>query len=111
MTPIQFILITGLIIMISVFVRGFKKSRFLKPLLVMITIFGIYLVVFPKTAMVIADLLGVDEAADLMSYLFMVIMSIVAGYLASKVKQLHNMVTRLYREQSIQEAKKYGNAK
>lgn len=111
MTPIQFILIIGLIIMISVFVRGFRKSMFLKPLLVFISAFGIYLVIFPNTAMEIADFLGVDEAADLMSYLFMVIMSIIAGYLASKIKQLHNMVTRLYREQSIQEAKKYGNAK
>ena len=97
--------------MITVFARGFRKSRFLKPLLVLTSIFGIYLVIFPKVAMEIANWLGVDEAADLLAYLFMVIMSIVAGYLASKVKQVHNMVTTLYREKSIQEAEKYGSAK
>jgi len=111
MTPIQFILIAGLIVMISVFIRGFKRSRFLKPLLVMMSVFGIYLVIFPNTAMDIARYLGVDEAADLMSYIFMIIMSIVAGYLASKVKQVHNMVTKLYREKSIEEARKYGETK
>jgi hypothetical protein len=111
MTPIQFILIAGLIILISVFVRGFNRSRFLKPLLVLVSVFGIYLVIFPNTAMMIANNLGVDEAADLMSYIFMIIMSIVAGYLASKVKQIHNMVTKLYREKSIEEAKKYGDTK
>jgi hypothetical protein len=108
MKPIQAILIFLLIIMVSVFIRGFRKSMYLKPIMIIISLFGMYLIISPKTADKISYIMGVDEAADLMFYIFSIVISIIVAYMAAKIKMLHNMITRLYRENAILEAKKYG---
>ncbi|MFT3846128.1 MAG: DUF2304 domain-containing protein [Lacibacter sp.] len=109
MTPIQFILISALLLTgLYFFVR--IKSRIADVLLLLFFFcVATAFILFPDWSNIIAHKLGVGRGADLIFYLCIVLFVFVILKLYSRIRKLEQTLTDLLRKDAIEEADKTKN--
>lgn len=108
MNVIQIILIMGLVGLGLLVTARLQTSFVMKPLMVLFTVVGIYFVLYPDRTTQIAHWLGVDRGADLMFYLFMLLVSFLLTHLYARQRELKAQLTQLYREDALRRAEQLG---
>lgn len=106
MTPIQIILILALLILLKLNSASFKNKIFNKVAFIILFNAGILVVIFPETTNWMANLVGVERGADLLTYLLVLIFYASFYYLYSKMDKLNIQQTKIIRELAIRSAKK-----
>lgn len=82
-----------------------QQSRLLSKAISIVTLTGIYLVLFPEQTNALAHFVGVGRGADLVLYCWLVISLIVSMYLQLQILQLQRLITELARELALQGAR------
>lgn len=101
--PSQILLILALIVFILYVFR--LRTLFLdRILLLVITAFGVLLVIHPDLASRIANLIGIGRGADLLLYLFVIAGLFFAVGISSENKRLQRQMTELVRHIAISNA-------
>ena len=98
---IQWILIAGLLLALGYAVLQRRKSRMVSLTIAMISLAGIYFVVFPDDTSRLAHLMGIGRGADLVFYCWIVINLVVCVNLQFKILNLQELVTELTREIAV----------
>ncbi len=94
MTPIQFILLAGLLTIGWLYYRLLRHRPLWRIIIVAVFLVGGYFVLFPDSTTVIAQALGVDRGADLFSYI-----GILLGY--AGIGWVYHTVKRIERRQEL----------
>jgi len=100
---IQAFLIGGLLLCLLYAIMQRQKSRLLSKAISIVTLTGIYLVLFPEHTNDLAHFMGVGRGADLILYCWLVISIIVSMNLQLQILQLQRLITELAREIALQE--------
>jgi hypothetical protein len=108
MKAIQLILVGGMVLAGLLFWLRIRTHLFVKPLLIMFLGMGIFLVFFPDSTTVIANVLGVDRGADMVFYLYIVSSLIVIVHFYGRLRTQQVILTELVREQAIQNVIRLG---
>lgn len=99
---IQIVLTVGLLLcLLYAFVQR-QKSRLVSLLISIVSVAGIYFVLFPEKTNQMAHLVGVGRGADLVLYCWLVISLIVSLNLQFKILRLQGLMTELAREIALQ---------
>jgi len=101
----QVLLIGGLLLCLLYALMQRQHSRLLSKAIAIITLTGIYLVLFPEQTNALAHFVGVGRGADLVLYCWLVISLIVSMYLQLQILQLQRLITELARELALQGAR------
>ncbi len=101
---IQWILIAGLVVSLCYAFLQRKKSRLVSKAIAVVAMAGIYLVLFPTYATVLANYLGVGRGADLITYCWILISLAISLNLQFKILELQSNVTDLTRELALTSA-------
>ena len=103
---IQAFLIGGLLLCLLHAIMQRQKSRLLSKAISIVTLTGIYLVLFPEHTNELAHFMGVGRGADLILYCWLVISIIVSMNLQLQILQLQRLITELAREMALQDARR-----
>jgi small membrane protein len=98
---IQFIITASLLFVIIYAYRERRNTRFISEVMISISLTGVALVWFPELATSIASKVGVGRGADLILYLFIVVMFAIAFVIHLRLRALDRTVTVLAREIAI----------
>lgn len=101
---IQWILIAGLVLALCYAFLQRKKSRLVSKAIAVVALAGIYLVLFPTYATMLANYLGVGRGADLITYCWILISLAISLNLQFKILELQSNVTDLTREFALSSA-------
>lgn len=101
---IQAILTLGLLLCLVYAFLQRQKSRLISLGISIVSVPGIYFVLFPENANQLAHLVGVGRGADLILYCWLVISLIVSLNLQLKILQLQGLITDLAREMTLRYA-------
>ncbi len=102
---IQWILIAGLVLALIYAFLQRKKSRLVSGMIAVISITGVYLVLYPDRTTELAHFLGVGRGADLVTYCWIMISLVISLNLQFKILHLHGVVTELTRELALRNPK------
>src|SRR5262249_12069755 len=94
---IQVLLIAGLLLSLLYAVTQRQRSRSLTRAASVVSLMGIYLVLFPERTNDIAHFVGVGRGADLILYCWLIISICVFLSLRLQILELHGLVTALAR--------------
>ncbi len=106
MTPIQFILLSGLLFTALYFYVRFRNRVADVLLLLVFFATATVFILFPDWSNIVAHKLGVGRGADLVFYLCIVLFVFVVLKLYSRIRKLEQLLTELIREKTIEEAEK-----
>src|SRR5215475_3199047 len=102
----QVLLISSLLLCLLYALMQRQQSRLLSKAISIVTLTGIYLVLFPEQTNALAHFMGVGRGADLILYCWLVISLIVSMYLQLQSLQLQRLITELARELALQSARR-----
>jgi hypothetical protein len=98
---IQFILCTGLLFTLFYAYLQRLKSRIVSLLIMLVSVGGVVVVLFPNASNTFASLVGIGRGADLIIYCWIVISLLVCVNLQFKILQIHQNLTALTRELAL----------
>ena len=99
---IQALLVSGLVLCLSYGIVQRQKSRLLSNAILVVSLTGIYFVLFPERTSQLAHWVGVGRGADLVLYCWLVISIIFSMHLQLQILHLHALITDLAREIALQ---------
>jgi small membrane protein len=102
---IQGLLIGGLLLCLLYALLQRQQARLLSQAIALVTLTGIYLVLFPEQTNALAHVVGVGRGADLVLYCWLVISLIISMHLQLQILQLQRLITELARELALQGAR------
>jgi hypothetical protein len=103
MSPIQFVLIAG-IVLISVYMYRRRHTVFDGVLVVLFMATGVFFVIYPEITNKLAHLVGVKRGANLVFYTGFLFLFFLVIKLYSRSKRLEQQLTELIRQMSIDKA-------
>lgn len=98
---IRFVLTAFALLVIAYGIREWRRSRLVGASLVLISLFGTFLVWFPELADRFAAMAGVGRGADLVLYCYSATSFVMLLNLALKQRELHQSITDLARHVSL----------
>jgi small membrane protein len=104
MKPIQYILVSLLCASFVCYFRAFRSKLFDRMIVLSVFACGTYLILFPDSASLVANYLGVNRGADLVNYLALVMFGYLWLILYTKMRNLERQHTELVRALAIDNA-------
>lgn len=98
---IQVVLIGGLLVVLVYALLARRASRFISFSISCASLIGMYFVLFPEHANVVAHFVGVGRGADLILYCWLVISLVFSVSLQFKLVRQHEAITELARELAL----------
>lgn len=106
MTNIKIILIVPLLILIVLILPRLRNQTTSRLSLVLLSLLGVFFVLFPSVTNQLAHLVGVGRGADLVNYLFIVFFFLFGILIYSKIRKIQQVQTEIIRKIAIQQARK-----
>ena len=103
MTAIQFILITGVIILFVYYLMSIRSAIAELIFLIVLSGISIFFILFPNKTNVIAHKLGVGRGADLLFYVCILLFLFLVLKLFNKIRRLEKKFTDIIRKDAIDE--------
>jgi len=103
---IQIVLIAGLLLSLLYGIVQRQRSWLLSNAIAIVSLSGIYLVVFPERTNQVAHLVGVGRGADLILYCWLVISIIVSMHLHLQILHVQELITEVARELALTGARR-----
>ena len=103
MTPIQFILITGVIMLLVYYLMLMRSAIAELVFLIVLSGISVFFILFPNKTNVIANKLGVGRGADLLFYVCILLFLFFVLKLFSRIRRLEKKLTEIIRKDAIDE--------
>ena len=104
MTTIQFILITGVIILLVYYLMSMRSAVAELVFLIVLSCISVFLILFPNKTNIIAHKLGVGRCADLLFYVCILLFLFFVLKLFNRIRRLEKKLTEIIRKDAIDEA-------
>ncbi len=106
MTTIQFILITGVIILLVYYLMSMRSAVAELVFLIVLSGISVFFILFPNKTNTIAHKLGVGRGADLLFYVCILLFLFFVLKLFNRIRRLEKKLTEIVRKDAIDEATK-----
>lgn len=106
MTTIQFILITGVIILLVYYLMSMRSAVAELIFLIVLSGISVFFILFPNKTNTIAHKLGVGRGADLLFYVCILLFLFFVLKLFNRIRRLEKKLTEIIRKDAIDEATK-----
>ena len=103
MTAIQFILITGVVMLLVYYLMLMRSAVAELILLIVLSGISVFFILFPDKTNVIAHKLGVGRGADLLFYVCILLFLFFVLKLFSRIRRLEKKITGIIRKDAIDE--------
>ena len=103
MTAIQFILITGVIMLLVYYLMLMRSAIVELVFLIVLSGISVFFILFPNKTNVIANKLGVGRGADLLFYVCILLFLFFVLKLFSRIRRLEKKLTEIIRKDAIDE--------
>lgn len=103
MTAIQFIFITGVIILFIYYLMSMRSAVAELVFLIVLSGISIFFILFPNKTNTIANILGVGRGADLLFYVCILLFLFFVLKLFNRIRRLEKTLTELIRKDAIDE--------
>ena len=103
MTAIQFILITGVIMLLVYYLMLMRSAVAELVLLIVLSGISVFFILFPNKTNMIANKLGVGRGADLLFYVCILLFLFFVLKLFSRIRRLEKKLTEIIRKDAIDE--------
>ena len=104
MTTIQFILITGVIILLVYYLMSMRSAVAELVFLIVLSCISVFFILFPNKTNIIAHKLGVGRGADLLFYVCILLFLFFVLKLFNRIRRLEKKLTEIIRKDAIDEA-------
>lgn len=104
MTTIQFILITGVIILLVYYLMSMRSAVAELVFLIVLSGISVFFILFPNKTNIIAHKLGVGRGADLLFYVCILLFLFFVLKLFNRIRRLEKKLTEIIRKDAIDEA-------
>lgn len=104
-SPIKIILLIPFCLILLFFLFKPKEKLIIRISIILMSLIAILFVTFPDFTNRLAGVVDVGRGADLVIYLFMVLVFFALVYMYSKMRAMHNTLTDIIREISIRNSK------
>ena len=104
MTTIQFILITGVIILLVYYLMSMRSAVAELVFLIVLSGISVFFILFPNKTNTIAHKLGVGRGADLLFYVCILLFLFFVLKLFNRIRRLEKKLTEIIRKDAIDEA-------
>ena len=104
MTTIQFILITGVIILLVYYLMSMRSAVAELIFLIVLSGISVFFILFPNKTNTIAHKLGVGRGADLLFYVCILLFLFFVLKLFNRIRRLEKKLTEIIRKDAIDEA-------
>lgn len=101
MTAIQFILITGVILLLVYYLMLMRSAIAELALLIVLSGISVFFILFPEKTNVIAHKLGVGRGADLLFYVCILLFLFFVLKLFSRIRRLEKKLTEIIRKDAL----------